>query len=643
MRLKKIVPGALMVSLGILVILRLAITAHRDVVALNSPHDEYWYVLTAFNKIWGGAYDQMAFAHLPLYSMWIALTSAIGFPGRLAIDVFWIGVSGYLSLAIFGLTRNRAISGFLFLFLLFHPYAISIFDRALSENLLVACCALTLAGGIEVWNCRGSSYSLRKFFASLSYVVGFGVCYHIRKEGILFLFPVVIIAIYLVVKRRIFWSRGNINSCAGILVIFPVLSVLTIGSGLSAVNYVKWGVFARYDLATPGYTNAVAALNSIDVGPTPRHITVTHEALMAAYSHSRTFNELRPFLENGPGKMWLEISSAAMGFPGQIGNGWFYWALRDAAAHAGWHDSATQANEKYQAVADEINKEIERGGLKKRRYQISSFIDPDFNKWLPYLPASIKNIASLVVFPREEVAQKENASPVQFGHFSKMMGRRNPEAHYELAGWIIAAPGTLIGLDDGMGVLWWHRVGDNPRPDVPGAFAFTVQSVRQNLPLMLRVITPSGEGGQLAVGEISEGRVHALAGDINNLVGIDRIIHPNYDRATSGFVSKLYILYQYIGYIALVLVLICLLKLAFLRKNSGMDAVQAVLILVLAAAIARIFVFSLLDASSWSGMQARYMFPAVPFFGVIIALSIKHLFFACDGRVQIPPPIREWS
>jgi len=55
------------------------------------------------------------------------------------------------------------------------------------------------------------------------------------------------------------------------------------------------------------------------------------------------------------------------------------------------------------------------------------------------------------------------------------------------------------------------------------------------------------------------------------------------------------------------------------RKVSG---VTLLLVVVSSAVAARVALFAILDASSWSGIQARYMLPIVPFFACMGALGL---------------------
>jgi uncharacterized membrane protein len=56
-----------------------------------------------------------------------------------------------------------------------------------------------------------------------------------------------------------------------------------------------------------------------------------------------------------------------------------------------------------------------------------------------------------------------------------------------------------------------------------------------------------------------------------------------------------------------------------------MPAAAMILALAAAAVLARVTLFAILDASSWSGIQARYILPVLPFFACIGALGLALL------------------
>lgn len=612
---------AVWVVATLIVILRLYLTGDRDILALNAPHDEFWYIQSAFNGLWGGRYDEMTLIHLPIYSAWLASLDFLGLPARLAIDLAWLAASGYLAFAVARLVRATWAGLLLFAFLSFHPYVISIFDRSLSETLLTVLTAAVLAAGIECWRRRDEGDSTPRRIALVMYVAGFALAYHTRSEGIVLLAPLLLLGAWSLYDRRHWWQRGDRLRLSLTLLALPPVSALLLGAAIAGTNYARWGVWATYELSAPGYKSAMAALNSIDTGPTPKHVTVTREMMALGFRESPTFAELKPGMDGPVGAGWIALASPYVAAPGEIGNGWFYWALRDVAAHAGWHADARLAERKYAAIASEIDRAFADGRLKRRR-MLSSFVDPDVAKWAPDLPASLGAVTRLLVQPRRDYVGSlpENASPRQFDRYAVVAERRHPQPRVSLNGWAVVPPGSLIGLASVGGLASWQPLG-LARPDVPGAYAFTVAARDTPAPTVLTVQTPDGAQKSVPIAALSVGKTAPLNG--GGIVGIDGIEVSTSPLRADAVLPDLAAVYIVIGYSFCLLVAAAMITLA-LRVRLG--AVDVLIVLSLAAIGARIFLLGILGASSWNGAQTRYIMPLLPFLACAGILSLSSLF-----------------
>jgi len=628
-----------LIFIVIAAIIRLVITGDRDIIAMNSPHDEFWYIHTAYNWIWGGQYDQMAIVHLPIYSMWLDFLRLFGIPARLAIDVGWLISAGYLAFATNRLTNMGWTGALVFTFLAFHPYTISLFDRALAETLLTVISAAIIGAGIELWNCREACSTFRRRLALVVYIVGFAIAFHTRKEGIVLIAPLLVLACWSLFERRYFWSNKNRQRVTLPLLIYPLLATLVLGFLISGGNYLKYGVMVRHDLAAKGYQRAIGALNSIDVGRTPKHFTITDEVLSQAYEASTTFMELKPAMDGRAGKMWKSISSRETGVLKSIGNGWFYWALRDAAAQAGWHRNAQMANSKYMAVADELEKAFLSGKLKGRSFHVSSFLDPDYGKWLSDLPNSFLNILQLVVLPKLQYLEfpKENAGDSQFSEYVTITGRRGGIGPFlnktQVSAWSILPEGSLVGFKGEEAK--WVRLSGKQRPDVKGAYGFVVTSMSKLAPLELRYLTPDGRRGHISLNDLNTGSVSFFSGDRKVAIGVDNLI-TNLDtnfkrkRADQWWVALCKV-YEYLGYILSVLILCSAFLIIYRRKSLTANSV--VIIVLFSAILARVSLFSIVDASSFSALQVRYILPVISVFACLGVLGFAFL-FCSPGKIK---------
>ncbi len=608
-----------------IVCIRLALVGDRDIAAINSPHDEYWYIERALKGMFGGAYDQMAFMHLPVYSWWLTFLNVFGVPARLGIELAWTASGLYLAYALRNFTGRPWVSIALFGFLVLHPYTLVIFDRALSETLLTVTIASGIAAAIEIWSTRSVHRCRRRAFATMVFAASFALAYHLRKEGVVLFAPLAMLVVISYLRRDVWWAGDGLRRLVVPLIGGPLLATFAVGFAVASANAFKWGIFARYDLAATGYTRAVGALSSIDLGRTPRQITVTKAMLEAAYRESPTFSQLKPYMQGYPGLNWVAIAAPYTQAPGEIGNGWFYWALRDVAAAAGWHRSASDADRHYAAVADELELAFASGRLKRRSSAFSSFVDPDVGKWVGEVPGAVYRVGSLLVAspPGALAAPAETATPEQFDNYQRLASRHQPQSRITVGGWAIVPPGSLVGLKKDNVVVALVPVGATPRADVPGGYPFEIKASGLAPPYSIVLRDGTGNEGTATDDLLGVGKIVPFNGALKGPIGVDKLEAGTSSRRADLWIPAMLDLYEWIGYCALVLVAAGLGYAVLLEGlSSSLVAVSALLLVLIAA---RVVLFAILDASSWSGMQIRYVLPVVPALGVVAALGAAAL------------------
>jgi hypothetical protein len=594
------------------VVVRLVLSADRDILALNAPNDDYWYIRSAMRWIFGGPYNHMAFVNPPLYSIWLKGVSLLGIPARLAIDVLWIIACAYLGVAVARLCRRVWPGIFLYLFLCFHPYSILLFDRALPETLLTVLMTFTMGGLIEAWNLRKATNSWRRLVAIAIASVSFAAAYHTRREGVAMLAPMLVLLAWSAYHWQAWWTSQRRPRMAYPLIVLPLISALALGILLAGTNYVAWGVFARYEFIADDYVRAVNDLNAIDPGgPTPRQVTVTALTRAKAYAVSPTFSELKGFFEGPQGQSVAASTAKSSGVPGEISNGWIYWFLRDAAASVGWHSDARTAGKKYAAMAEELEKAFADGRLQKRLV-IVSFVDPDWRKWLPSVPRAFLAVIQRIVDPVVgglPLSPPEDAKPSQFDDFVSVVGRRNPPQHVHLGGWLILPEGSSIALGASEHAFSWQPLRGALRPDVPGARAFDLVSTVGETPTELHVRTPEATVSRLSLDGLKVGMIKDIEGVVpRGVLGVD--VAPEWKSARPD--ALLPVANRMWGYMGWLFAFVGTGALLLFRRNQGYDGAALVMLLALAAILSRAGLLALVDASSWSGLQTRYAVPVVP-------------------------------
>ena len=622
-----------------LVLLRLMLTADRDVVALNSPYDEYWFIHNAERLVWGGKYNLMAFAHLPIYSIWLAGLNLLGVPARLGIDLAWLISTAYAGYALVKFSGKPSAGACFWLFCAFHPVFAVLFDRALAETLLSVLVALMAGAALEIWNTHDSPHSRRGSVATWVFGVSFALAFHIRKEGVLFVMPIMFLLLCSVIRRKVWWPSMSRAALGMRLVAFPMLAVLFVGAMLIGLNYVRWGVAARYELAAPGYVRAIASLNRIDAGPGPLHVTVTTKSRQLAYEYSPTFRELQGFFEGASGRGLAAYSAQFTGQQGEIGNGWFYWALRDAGAMAGWHRDARYADQKYAAIANELETAFAKGQVKAYPSWIPSFVDPDLKKWISRVPSSTWAVLGLVLESNPDSVQPpdEDATTKQMAEFIEIAARRNPLPSVSVRGWIVLPVGSSLGIAPADGLpANWSVLAPPARPDVPGAYAFNIGLSGRGSDLSLVAKTTDGKTGAVPLSRLREGGMTQLTGELSATLGIDELAYGkgrgqlelglswlSGRQVSVDWVHPLGRLYG-VANACLLLALLCVAASWGVTRRVH-PVVFMVCGLTAITILARAALVGILDASSWNAIQARYMMPLVPAFAFAIILGLASL------------------
>jgi hypothetical protein len=618
---------------------RVYLTSDRDIIATYSPYDEYWYVKNALNGIWGGSYNHMSFVHLPIYSMWLKFNSLAGVPARLAIDYLWVVGALFLSFSVYKLTDNKIASLLCLILILYHPYSFSIFDRGLSETLLTAILLYFVASLILIFGEKGEVGK----WVWIVYWISLALAWNIRKEGILLVVPMIVFCLAFLTSK--FLNAASFISGYKLfkISVVPLLLALGVGLLIASINYLKWGTFARHELAAPQYSRVINALLSIDSGvPSPRHVGVTKLAREIAYANSPTFLNLKPYFDSSRGKI-LEKQTSDMDpwLHNEIGDWVFYWALRDAAAGMGWHSSSKNAEAKYKVIADELELAFKEKRIQKRTV-ITSFLSPEWKVWMPHLTSSVMAEMGLVVSPSVSSGNlgipTENASAKQFADYSILLGRRKIPMPIEIIGWVTAPAGSSVGIggEKTPPTLWFFLEGAT-RPDVLAAYPFSFKGLEPSAEKpKLYVRLQSGEQGSIEFSQLYKGSIVSINSLKNTRLGIEYFDSPStqlkksrldyfsdliYKKYSISLLEAVSRIWSLIDKLLLVFSIIFIIF-SLIRKNN--NHINILLISLFSYFFARAILFGIMDAASWYSQASRYMFPAVPFFIASVVIGSEN-------------------
>jgi hypothetical protein len=146
----------------------------------------------------------------------------------------------------------------------------------------------------------------------------------------------------------------------------PVLVFAGGKASLRAINQAHYGVTIGVDVLEGSFPAAYGAITRVtNPDPIPG-VPTTRATREHIYAVSPAFARLATRLEgsmqaNWAGYGWQYYPHERAGE--EIRNGWFTWALREAAAHEGVYADAATAESYWQTVADEINAAVASGSL----------------------------------------------------------------------------------------------------------------------------------------------------------------------------------------------------------------------------------------------------------------------------------------
>lgn len=609
---------------------KLWLVARDEVRAVPAGHDQLRYAQMAESLIegrWLGEYDQFTLLRRPAYPLWIALVAATGVPLRIAAELLLAAAAAMLAatLARRGLAPPLVLLAYVAFVLEPHTFAVN--GEVVSESFYGPMLAVLLALLVE------ASTAARARVAA-AWALGAGVplagLWHARPEGILGVAVTVVAA-------ALSWACApraerpwRVAASRLLVLALPPMAVLGLSSAwIGMVNRARYGVFTVTEMGAPRFVEAQAALLRLDVGPRRRYVAVPEAARRRAYAESPTFALLEPYLEGSPKAPWIEAGCGQAAVCDDYGNGWFVYALRDAAHAAGAYVSAREAEAFYSRIAAELNAACEAGRLRCRPLRpILLAVDPLGT--LRALPRSFLRTAALGAQPHYLLSRDApDTSPAVRAVFDRVANRRawltRPEV-LRASGWAFGATGAPRAVEwraaDG-GLLARADVSLE-RADVVGYFAGrNVGEVPRVTGYALsaeRPVTSAEREGSYLVflfGDGSEHRVPAKRGACTDpgctvRYGVDRVDDPALPPAGARFALKTAVdgIYR-AALVASAPLSAGLVAWLLARRRRPAPVLSFILLLLAFAVVSRAFLFAYVDAAMFPS-AIRYMYPVVP-------------------------------
>lgn len=380
-----------------LVLIKLILVSHLKVSAIGGAfHDDELFLSLAaklFTTGWFGPYSEMTLAKGWGYPIFIAANFLFGLPLLFTQQLFYTlaGLVLIHALAQFGVNRKWLLV--LFALYLFNPVTcVDAGSRVLRMGIYPALTVFVFAGAMALL--AGNRRSLGCLYGwGGGLGVAWGWFWITREEGMWILPSILLIlAAAGVLMYRAAGSRRDLFFRWGALVLPLAVWGLILG-GISAVNKMKYGIYATNEFKHPAYLAAYGALSRVDHPDWQPYLAVPKDVRHMIYEVSPAFRELETILE---GKGYYEHGCPI--YPhtcGDIASGWFMWALRDAVSQRGYCQSGEKAMAYYRRLADEVNQACRDGRLKCGPER-AGMRPPMRREYLEALPMSVWRAARLL-------------------------------------------------------------------------------------------------------------------------------------------------------------------------------------------------------------------------------------------------------
>jgi hypothetical protein len=600
---------------------------------------------------WLGHFNELTLIKGPGYPLFLAVNSWLGIPISLAHAIFYCVALIAISLVVLKASRSHLLAFLVFLVPLWHPKLFEV-ERIVRDMIYASQAILFVALFSYCILIANVHAKARWAYASGAMLGWFWLT---REEGVWIVPAIVLTVVYSFFRHRDLPTWENILK--------PTLLTLATFGVVQAVfclgNWAAYGSFSGVDVKERNFQAALSAMEAVQVGDRKAYVSVPREVRERIYGISPSFAELQIYLDP-VGKISPWEAGGCMYHKetcGDIGTGFYMWALREAAGKAGHYISPKAAAIFFGAIAADIRKACDQGLLSCNQ------------KSLPYMPpmtddqfSAIPRTAAMLI-ETVAVPTRPNAEPwdvwganAEFEQALRFLNyphrhplRSDSPFRINLVGWYFdrTSPDEWfdVRVTERNGELQPHLLTRYESPDLIKTFANEkAGNQRFNLSTTCYVgckiafATASGANHDLVIGNhsdavgnyirLGEGR---LAFDI---VGIP--LPDKQTKAAQGLISFLYATYQnFIPVLLGVGIVGCIYAFYLAFSQRTYPVILCIAGASWAAVIARAAILVLLDVSSFPGVTTIYLYPIFSMSAIAACLSIVAAYALSRGREQM--------
>lgn len=211
------------------------------------------------------------------------------------------------------------------------------------------------------------------------------------REDTIWVVPFLIVSAVVIFLKAIIHGFFHNVTCKKrvqyiIILLLPFLALPACRLPITLINGVVYNSWTDNELTHGAFPKVMKALYAIDMEePTP-YTSIGREKIEKVYEISPTLASIQDSLD-----AVMDLYAAQSGRIeenkkcGNVENGWFFWALRDAVQLEGYYKDGRTADRFYQAIHNEIEIAFKNGKLRQQATMPSALMPP----WQPGMLSSL--------------------------------------------------------------------------------------------------------------------------------------------------------------------------------------------------------------------------------------------------------------
>lgn len=365
----------------------------------GAGHDDRLMINMADSLIsgeWLGEYSEKTLVKGLFFPLFLVANDFLGIPYSLSIPGIYSIACMIFVFGIKKLFQTEFPLFIIFLALLFNPISFSdeTFLRVY-RNSLTASQALIICGSMFALYLNRFEKKRIQILWALSAGLGLASLWHTREDGI-WIMPlvmgVIVITLISIVLKKELLIKDKMKKV--IITVIPVMILVLSTVIISAINYSHYGIYTSNELNKSNFTNAIKQIYSVATNEEVERASVPRSTVSKIYGVSPTLSTIKAELESSLDRWsWYEEDAKVR----QVEDGFFFWALREAVANAGYYENAVKANDFYKNVADELEAGFESGQLKRRTTMPSALMSPWRDGYWEELPIAVFKTINYIV------------------------------------------------------------------------------------------------------------------------------------------------------------------------------------------------------------------------------------------------------